>query len=245
MSFSDGLLHDMFRRFSARSADPLALDEATASRLLAGAIDPADAPPGYAPVAAVLAAAAAPRRPEELTGAPPTLVAAGPAHPPAPRRTRTLRLTALVGVAVVAVGGVAAAATGSLPGGVQSVAHDALGAVGVSVPAPARAHTHRSVPARRSARVVAPRRPVVPHGPSPHRPVVPRPHRTAPVPPPHQPHPRPRPAPSTVAAALCRADAAGTLSPLAAGRAGRAYRSLAGLARGAANIAAYCRGVLG
>ncbi|HJU00233.1 MAG TPA: hypothetical protein VJ966_03400, partial [Actinomycetes bacterium] len=44
--------------------DPLDAD--TAERLLAGRVGPDDAPPGYANVAAVLQAAAAPATPEEL-----------------------------------------------------------------------------------------------------------------------------------------------------------------------------------
>ena len=49
-------------------SDPLALDQGTAERLLAGTVDPADAPPAYAAVAEVLAAAAGPPQPDELIG---------------------------------------------------------------------------------------------------------------------------------------------------------------------------------
>ena len=250
MSRSDGLPPEMFRRSSTRAADPLALDEPTAARLLAGAIEPADAPPGYAPVAAVLVAAAAPGRPEELAGGPPTLAGSDRSHPPGRPRARSLRLVALVGVALVALGGAAAAATGSLPRGAQSIAHDAFGMVGVSVPAPgpAQRRPHRAVPTRRSTRRAAhpvpPQYPVEPRHPSPRPPVAARPHRAVTVPAPTR-SPHPRPAPSGIAAVLCRAAAAGHLGPGATGRAGLAYRSLAGLAHGAANIAAYCRGVLG
>jgi len=251
MSRSDGLPGDMFRRLATRAAGPLTLDEATASRLLAGAIDPADAPPGYAPVAAVLAAAAGPVRAEELTGPPPTLAAVDPSRSEPPRRGRSLRLVALVGVGVVALGGMAAAATGSLPGGAQSVAHDALGAVGVSVPAPTRAATPRAAatrpPTHHAPRVVAPRPPVVvPRHPVLHPTLTPRPGRVPTVPAPTRPPPtRGPPTRPAIGAALCRAAAAGRLSPTATGRAGLAYRSLVGLAHGAANIAAYCAQTLG
>ena len=44
------------------------LDADTAERLLSGRLDPDDAPPGYAEVARLLRAAAAPADPAELTG---------------------------------------------------------------------------------------------------------------------------------------------------------------------------------
>jgi hypothetical protein len=51
----------------------LPLDPGTAERLLAGRLDPADAPPGYAGVARLLQAAAAPAHPDELAGEPAAL----------------------------------------------------------------------------------------------------------------------------------------------------------------------------
>jgi hypothetical protein len=45
------------------------LDDPTAERLLAGRLDPQDAPPSYAKVAALLRAASAPPEPHELAGA--------------------------------------------------------------------------------------------------------------------------------------------------------------------------------
>jgi hypothetical protein len=48
--------------------DIVALDEETAERLLAGDLHPAQAPPGYAGVAVLLAAAAAAPSPDELAG---------------------------------------------------------------------------------------------------------------------------------------------------------------------------------
>jgi hypothetical protein len=46
----------------------LPLDDDTAERLLAGRLHPEDAPPGYAPVASLLRAAAGPPTPDELAG---------------------------------------------------------------------------------------------------------------------------------------------------------------------------------
>jgi hypothetical protein len=51
----------------------LPLDPDTAERLLAGRLDPADAPPGYAGVTGLLRAAAAPAHPDELAGEPAAL----------------------------------------------------------------------------------------------------------------------------------------------------------------------------
>jgi hypothetical protein len=51
----------------------LPLDDDTAERLLAARLDPADAPPGYAGVARLLRAAAAPAHPDELAGEPTAL----------------------------------------------------------------------------------------------------------------------------------------------------------------------------
>jgi hypothetical protein len=67
------------------------LDPDTAERLLSGRLDPADAPPGYDEVAALLQAAAAPAHPHELAGEPAALTmfrasrpAPGAAHPARP-----------------------------------------------------------------------------------------------------------------------------------------------------------------
>jgi hypothetical protein len=112
-------------------SDPLAIAQDTADRLLAGRLDPADAPPGYARVAPVLAAAAAPTPPHELDSEP-TVVAAFAAarlrrdravSHAAPRRSRLASKLAVVSVAVGVPmgGGVAAAATGTLPEPAQHV----------------------------------------------------------------------------------------------------------------------------
>jgi hypothetical protein len=135
----------------------LALDEGTAERLLTGRLDPADAPPGYSPVAALLAAVSAPPDTEELAGQAAIVAvfaAAARPHSPqliGPRRSRVLTklLTAKAAAAVLGVlmtGGVAAAATGNLPAPAQQAAHALLGGAGLPAPAEATATT-RSHPA--------------------------------------------------------------------------------------------------
>jgi hypothetical protein len=130
----------------------LALDEGTAERLLTGRLDPADAPPGYSPVAAVLAAMSAPPDTEELAGQAAIVAvfaAATRSHSPQlidPRRSRVLTklLTAKAAAAVLGVlmgGGVAAAATGNLPAPAQQTAHALLGGTGVPAPTEATATT--------------------------------------------------------------------------------------------------------
>ena len=64
---TDDASAEMPRPILDPSADLLALDEET-ERRLAGDLLPAEAPPGYAKVAALLAAAAAEPTPEELAG---------------------------------------------------------------------------------------------------------------------------------------------------------------------------------
>jgi hypothetical protein len=59
--------------FDGLAFDRVALDGDTAERLLAGRLDPDDAPPGLAEVAMVLRAAAGPPCPDELAGQPAAL----------------------------------------------------------------------------------------------------------------------------------------------------------------------------
>lgn len=241
MTSHDGLPDDMRRPFADRR-DVLTLDEGTATRLLAGRLDPSDAPPGYREVAGVLGAASAPARPHELAseeGALEVFRAAASARPTR-RRRRVGPLVAVLTAAVLVLGGGAAAtATGSLPGPAQGVAHDALGAVGVSVPS--ASHATRRIPVAHPPTIRTAPRHVARH-PTPHRPTVrastPAPTAARPSP------PRGGPNRSPLAVALCRADDAGRLRS-GAGRASRGYQVLAGLAGGEANIPGYCRGVLG
>jgi len=126
MSELDGLQNEMRRLLlSELGSDPLAIDQDTADRLLAGRLDPADAPPGYVEVAKVLATAAAPANPHELDGQAAAMAAfarerldrlGADSHAAPRRRPRRSRLVvAAVAVAVLMVGGVAAATTGTLP----------------------------------------------------------------------------------------------------------------------------------
>jgi hypothetical protein len=137
---------DMPRPIFDPSADPLALDEETAERLLAGDLTPAEAPPAYAKVAELLATAAAEPTPEELAGQPAALAelravtrprraatrARRAARPPR-RRWAGLAAVALVGALVT---GGAAAATGGLPEPVRDVARSILGTAGDPTPGP-------------------------------------------------------------------------------------------------------------
>jgi len=137
-----------------RDRHRLALDEGTAERLLTGRLDPADAPPGYALTAAVLAAASAPPDADELAGEAAVVAffaAAARSRPVSvrlltPRRSRVLTklLTIKAAAAVLGVlvgGGVAAAATGNLPAPAQQAAHALLGGAGVPAPAGATVTT--------------------------------------------------------------------------------------------------------
>jgi hypothetical protein len=126
------------------------LDEQTAHRLLAGALAPEDAPPGYGTVAALLQVARGPATAEEVarrTAVVSAMAAAiGNGSPAlatfAPKEKHVLgkflSLKALgIAVPVMALTATAAAAaTGGLPGPAQSALHGALAHVGLSVPAP-------------------------------------------------------------------------------------------------------------
>jgi hypothetical protein len=119
------------------------LDDATADRLAAGRLDPADAPPGYAPVARLLADAhqheLVTEVDERLLG---DLVLAITAPPTTDDRTSSMRtlLTAKVGAlaagALLATAGVAAAATGNLPDPAQEAMADVAERVGIDLPTP-------------------------------------------------------------------------------------------------------------
>jgi hypothetical protein len=107
-------------------AAPPAADQDTLERLLSGRFGPGSVPPGYGELARLLAAAAAPAAPEELAGeqlARTTFAAEMRSRPPilSPRRTPvarkafTMKAAAAALVAVLSLGGIAAAATGLLP----------------------------------------------------------------------------------------------------------------------------------
>ena len=133
------------RRRADRDADPLALDEETVERLLTGELDPGQAPPGYAEMAALLAAATAAPSDEELAGKEAALAelravtrarAAATSRPAKPvRRRRRVGLAAVVVVGALVTGGAAAAATGRLPEPVREATRRILGTDGRADPA--------------------------------------------------------------------------------------------------------------
>jgi hypothetical protein len=143
MSDDDALVADMHRLLGFFEAGPPVLDEGTVDRLLAGRLSPADAPSGYAAVAKLVAAAAAPASPEELASE--RLVMAEFAavmqtHPPTlvPRRANVLsklasvKAAAALLAAVLSIGGVVAAATGLLPGQAEQAADQAASTTGAA-----------------------------------------------------------------------------------------------------------------
>lgn len=217
------------------------LDRASATRILDGDLDAADAPPGYGPVVTLLTHARAPARAFDLAheaAARSALRVArrAPARGAGPaKRWHGARLAVLVTAVTVALGGIAAAATGSLPGPAQSVAHGALGAVGVpgpapSVPTPAvrKASPPPSLGAGRPPPASSPRPPRLGAAVSPPPPTRLRPTPTA-------------PRPASTGARLCRAVSAGRLEARRSPAEGAAFRRLITLAGGAAQIPSYCR----
>ena len=129
-------LPEQHRDVDGASADAL-------ERLL-GAVASGDQPqPELASLYAVLSAASSPAEPGALPGESAALAAFIEAVPVRRMRRAPLRwlseskmrLAVATGAGVLVLGGgVAAAATGSLPGPAQGAAHDVLGAIGVHVP---------------------------------------------------------------------------------------------------------------
>jgi hypothetical protein len=121
------------------------LDPGTAERLLDGTVAPADAPPGFGPVADLLDAARGGVTPPAADlGALASAARAGaggavdpdsptPGRPPVLAKFLTLKAAAVAGVVLLGATS-AAAATGSLPGPLQRTAHSTLSKVGVDVP---------------------------------------------------------------------------------------------------------------
>jgi hypothetical protein len=143
MDAEDASFADMTRPPADRGvAGPPALDDDTVERLLTGDLDATHAPPGYAEVAALLAAAAAEPTPDELAGQASAVAelrtvvqARSTARAPRPGRSRRRRIGLAVAVAVGALttGGVAAA-TGHLPQPVTDAARGVLTIVGAESP---------------------------------------------------------------------------------------------------------------
>ena len=133
MSHDDALGPDMHPLLGFLESTSPAAGQDTLERLLNGQLDPAAAPPGYGELASLLAAATAPATPEELAGEQAALAvfrAVMPSHPPTlvPRRAPmaskrlTVKAAAAALVAVLSIGGVAAAASGLLAGQAGRVA---------------------------------------------------------------------------------------------------------------------------
>jgi hypothetical protein len=146
MSDGDALGPDMHPLLRFPEPAPSVVDQDILERLLDGRLDPGSAPPGYGGLARLLAAATAPAAPEELAGerqALATLAAVMRSHPPtlSPRRTAvprkvfTMKAAVAALVAVLSVGGVAAAASGRLPGQASPVANTAVATTGADAAA--------------------------------------------------------------------------------------------------------------
>jgi hypothetical protein len=145
MSDDSALEADMHRPRGFLESAPAA-DQDLLDRLLDGRLDPASAPTGYGGLARLLAAATAPAAPEELAGEqlmlaefatvmrshPPTLV---PRRTAVPRKALTMKAAAAALVAVLSLGGVAAAASGLLPGQASPVAEQAPATTGAEAAA--------------------------------------------------------------------------------------------------------------
>jgi hypothetical protein len=143
MDADDASSAEMRRRRADRDADPPALDEETAERLLTGELDPGQAPPGFADVAALLAAATAAPSDQELAGKEAALAelravtrarVAATRRSARPVRRRRVGLAAVVVVGALVTGGAAAAATGRLPEPLQEATRRVLGTGGRADP---------------------------------------------------------------------------------------------------------------
>jgi hypothetical protein len=121
-------------------------DQDLLDRLLDGRLDTASAPPGYGELVRLLAAATAPAAPQELAGEqlvmaefraemrsnPPTLI---PRRTAVPRKVLTIKAAAAALVAVLSLGGVAAAAGGLLSDQASPVADQAPATTGADAAA--------------------------------------------------------------------------------------------------------------
>jgi hypothetical protein len=149
MNDDDALPFEMRQRPGRREAPPT-VDDETADRLLAGRLDPADAPPGYAAVAKLVAAATGPATTEELAGEPEAVArfaatarsgfptrASITRREGVPRRLLTVKAAAAMLAAVLSIGGVAAAA-GVFPAPAQPAADHGRGSSGSGTATPSR-----------------------------------------------------------------------------------------------------------
>ena len=146
MTEDSALGPDMYPPLGLPEAALPAADQDLLEQLLEGRLDPASAPPGYGELARLLAAVAGPATPQELAGKqaamasfaaqmrshPPTLV---PRRTAAPRKVLTIKAAAAALVAVLSIGGVAAAAGGLLADQASPVADQALATTGADAAA--------------------------------------------------------------------------------------------------------------
>jgi hypothetical protein len=142
----DALEPDMHQPLGPLAPTPPADDQDLPERLLDSRLDPTSAPPGYGGLARLLAAVAAPVTPQELAGEqralaefaaemrsrPPTL---SPRRTAVPRKLLTIKAAAAALVAVLSIGGVAAAAGGLLPDQASPVADQATATTGADAAA--------------------------------------------------------------------------------------------------------------
>ena len=146
MSDDHALGVDMHPPLGSLEPTPPADGQDLLDRLLEGRLNPASAPPGYGRVARLLAAATAPATPEELADAQRTMAAFAAemrSHPPTlvprrtavPRKVLTIKAAAAALVAVLSLGGVAAAAGGLLPDQASPVADQASATTGTDAAA--------------------------------------------------------------------------------------------------------------
>jgi hypothetical protein len=146
MSDDDALGADMHRLLGFPEAAPPAADQDVLDRLLDGRLDPGSVSAGYGGLARLLAAAAAPAAPEELAGEQLTMATLAavmrstpttlsPRRTAVPRKVFTMKAAAAALVAVLSVGGIAAAATGLLPGQASPVADRAPASTAVDAAA--------------------------------------------------------------------------------------------------------------
>jgi hypothetical protein len=146
MSDHDALGADMHRPLGPLEAAPPTANQEILGRLLDGRLDPGSAPPGYDGLVRLLAAATAPAAPAELADEQRTIAtfaAVMRSHPLTlvPRRTAvarkvfTMKAAAAALVAVLSIGGIAAAASGLLPDQASPVADQAAATTGADAAA--------------------------------------------------------------------------------------------------------------
>jgi hypothetical protein len=144
----DGWSAELKRLLATPDLDPLALDGDTAERLLDGELSPDQAPPGYAEVAALLAATVAAPSPAALAGQEAALAelraVTRPRRVAVPRgvgkagRRRRTGLMVAVAVGALSTGGIAAAATGHLPDPIRDAARSVFATGADATPNPGR-----------------------------------------------------------------------------------------------------------